>query len=79
MNFLIRGISLVELKNYKEFVGFLKKINRIKNSIFLDFVISKKVEIPENSINFEELKKLEGKEVGCININGKISFRKIEK
>ncbi len=71
--------------NNQEFIGKLQEVKKpqddkkIKKKICLDVIISKKIEIPENSINFDELKKLEGKQVGCINIDGKISFRKIDK
>lgn len=71
--------SKMILMNNQEIIGTLQEIKKTNNFLCLDFIISKKIKIPENSINFDELKKLEGKRVGCINIDGKIRFRQIEK
>ena len=60
-----------------EFVGFLSEIRAETQQIQLIFSILKEIEIPLDTISFDELHKLVGKRVGIVNVEDQFFIRKI--
>jgi hypothetical protein len=67
------------LKSCFEIIGILKNIKKFNHSLRLYFEIEKMIDIPRNSFDENYIRKLTGKKIGILNIDGKYNIRLIER
>ena len=69
---------MTELKKNNEIVGVLSKIKEEETKTKLVFSILKEVEIPADALSSDELREMQGRRIGVLNIEGKYHVRKIK-